>query len=526
MRLSIVSAATLLLVCFLAQGALAQTNWTGTTGSFTNDANWSAGVPTDTVTANINNGGTAQLDTPGQRFIGTFNVAGTAGSTGRFELLGGDLVAGEINIGNVGNGSALIAAGYLEARDGQSVFVGGHNPGNFGTGLLTMTGGFLRSADDFQLGRDGVGTFDFSGGYAEGGFTVVGKFGTGVWNQTGGVFRVRNDLEIGDGGTDAQASTPGPRQGTLTLAGGVIQTNNHFAIGNRSGTGTVIVSGGGLALTGSGNADLYIGRGNNWPLNSGVGGPTSLRIVGDESIVAVARDFVMNLRGVAESSTLIAEITGPTHTPILVRGNANIASGDFRVELTDYAPVLGDSWTILTAGADLFAAVNSIDDLVNAQGPLDLNGDGQLDANDVLTHVTNGAAGALVGQFSQFDTSMASLSAGLDWALDYVGNSVVLSVVEAALLDGDYNADGIVDAADYTVWRDNLGAQVSLPGEAATPGEVTVEDYQVWRGNFGASLGGAAASLSVAAVPEPATFAGLSLAVLIATAAARVRRQV
>ena len=24
-------------------------------------------------------------------------------------------------------------------------------------------------------------------------------------------------------------------------------------------------------------------------------------------------------------------------------------------------------------------------------------------------------------------------------------------------LPGDYNADGIVDAADYTVWRDNLG---------------------------------------------------------------------
>ena len=26
----------------------------------------------------------------------------------------------------------------------------------------------------------------------------------------------------------------------------------------------------------------------------------------------------------------------------------------------------------------------------------------------------------------------------------------------AALLDGDYNVDGVVDAADYVVWRDSL----------------------------------------------------------------------
>ena len=25
------------------------------------------------------------------------------------------------------------------------------------------------------------------------------------------------------------------------------------------------------------------------------------------------------------------------------------------------------------------------------------------------------------------------------------------------ILDGDYNANGVVDAADYTVWRDSLG---------------------------------------------------------------------
>jgi lipopolysaccharide export system protein LptA len=38
---------------------------------------------------------------------------------------------------------------------------------------------------------------------------------------------------------------------------------------------------------------------------------------------------------------------------------------------------------------------------------------------------------------------------------------------------GDFNVDGVVDAADYTVWRDNLGTKY------------TAADYDVWKANFG-----------------------------------------
>ncbi len=55
-------------------------------------------------------------------------------------------------------------------------------------------------------------------------------------------------------------------------------------------------------------------------------------------------------------------------------------------------------------------------------------------------------------------------------------------------LSGDFNSDGIVDAADYTVWRDGLGSTYS------------VADYDVWRSNFG-TTGSLASSSS--AVPEP-----------------------
>ena len=53
-------------------------------------------------------------------------------------------------------------------------------------------------------------------------------------------------------------------------------------------------------------------------------------------------------------------------------------------------------------------------------------------------------------------------------------------------LPGDYNNDGTVDAADYTVWRDNLGSTQFLPNDI-TPDVVDQSDYDVWFANFGAT---------------------------------------
>jgi len=72
------------------------------------------------------------------------------------------------------------------------------------------------------------------------------------------------------------------------------------------------------------------------------------------------------------------------------------------------------------------------------------------------------------------------------------------------VLLGDYNEDGVVDAADYVVWRDNLGSAASLPNDL-TPG-VTAEDYGVWKAHFGET---AAVAASAIGVPEPSTQAML-----------------
>jgi hypothetical protein len=51
---------------------------------------------------------------------------------------------------------------------------------------------------------------------------------------------------------------------------------------------------------------------------------------------------------------------------------------------------------------------------------------------------------------------------------------------------GDYNQDGLVDAADYGVWRDNLGQTgPELRADGNRDNVVDAIDYDIWRNNFG-----------------------------------------
>lgn len=77
----------------------------------------------------------------------------------------------------------------------------------------------------------------------------------------------------------------------------------------------------------------------------------------------------------------------------------------------------------------------------------------------------------------------------VDLTIDYTGEGG-LAVSLIAGLRGDFNGDGIVDAADYSVWRDGLG------------GKYTLSDYDKWKSNFGASGLGTAGIASTTAVSE------------------------
>jgi glucose/arabinose dehydrogenase len=106
--------------------------------------------------------------------------------------------------------------------------------------------------------------------------------------------------------------------------------------------------------------------------------------------------------------------------------------------------------------------------------------------------ITNGTYGGIL-----FGTD----SDGEIFYFDPIRGDVFKIVQE--IVPGDYSGNGVVDAADYVLWRNSAGQSIALSGEnpdAITPGVVDQEDYEFWKLQFGASGGGGTA------VPEPSTF--------------------
>jgi hypothetical protein len=68
-------------------------------------------------------------------------------------------------------------------------------------------------------------------------------------------------------------------------------------------------------------------------------------------------------------------------------------------------------------------------------------------------------------------------------------------------VSGDYNNNGVVDAADFVVWRVNNGQSIALPNDP-TPGVVNDDDYDTWRENFGATSASAVLNLPSAEDPD------------------------
>ncbi|MEQ8846707.1 PEP-CTERM sorting domain-containing protein [Botrimarina sp.] len=102
---------------------------------------------------------------------------------------------------------------------------------------------------------------------------------------------------------------------------------------------------------------------------------------------------------------------------------------------------------------------------------------------------------------------------------DGVAGAVTIETEAGAQPSGDFNADGVVDAADYTVYRDNVGNVGGLPNDDGL-GVVGQPHYDLWEANYSevASLRTvvtAGLPPAASAVPEPASLLLLGVGVLI-----------
>jgi hypothetical protein len=205
----------------------------------------------------------------------------------------------------------------------------------------------------------------------------------------------------------------------------------------------------------------------------------------------------------------------PSTIPV-AKAWAVITTGDAEANARSPGPYTAHTmlrtWDTTTLHSS-FGAVNGLQVGEGDISPaLDLQ-DGMIRGAEVWFDVTNYLEGVRNGAT---DNGIAILTTGTadGWQIHTNGSLtenarprlVVLSgnVTAVAGLSGDYNENGVVDAADYAIWRNSEGQSVTLPNDT-TPGTVTQADYDVWRANFG-NIGGGGPLGSGAAVPEPGTW--------------------
>jgi hypothetical protein len=218
---------------------------------------------------------------------------------------------------------------------------------------------------------------------------------------------------------------------------------------------------------------------------------------------------------------------------IQVSGGEPIAGEDFAAQIGDGGmfnsgvntkPVFTN---VDILGGTIFAGNNkgaTVDahPLIWAVGTVTANG--SVPASGLLATLTIDTSGLSSGTFPLMLTGVGNLLAAgpFNTTLRNAGGNPIPLIVSNGLLTispypaADYNHNGLVDAADYTIWRDTLGQAVAIGSGADGDhdGTVTTADYSLWQAEFGYSSPGSGAATNAGVVPEPPTWLVLSVALI------------
>lgn len=211
------------------------------------------------------------------------------------------------------------------------------------------------------------------------------------------------------------------------------------------------------------------------------------------------RDITVSIAGVVDNSggtTILGDKYGvdaagnPSSATTSERVDVllDITSGTLKTRNIRFAPN-GDLATYL--------ATNSIPGNENTMG-IRLGSEGRIVivGSDATTNIRNLIASGLL----YTDSATGTIQALFD------GTDTQVQVV----LAGDYNGDGMVNVADYTVWRNSLGQTGGgLPADGDGSGTVDAADYSFWKQRFGNAT---TVAFAASRVPEPrGLLAGLAM---------------
>jgi hypothetical protein len=253
---------------------------------------------------------------------------------------------------------------------------------------------------------------------------------------------------------------------TATIASDLTAETAHRSI-RKLGAGTLLIEGNATqtvvkegTLGGNGTLEHLTVRGG---ATLAPGAPIGILTVEDSFTMHPGSTLEIELNGSDNSDPL-----SPQYDQLIVGGQFNSA-GTLKV-------------TLINDGSGMFAPVNG-------------------ETFEIVV-----ASGGFIGPFDEFD--LPELAAGLVWEMDPTDGHKLLIRATAAL-PGDYNVNGVVDAADYVVWQGMLGdtgrgLAADGTGPSGVPDEIVdALDYGLWRANFGATLGGPAGQ-ATGNIPEPA----------------------
>lgn len=107
------------------------------------------------------------------------------------------------------------------------------------------------------------------------------------------------------------------------------------------------------------------------------------------------------------------------------------------------------------------------------------------DAGTVLVkRFTSGTPSSSISQIIQVNGKLYLVATTQEY-----GSEIWVADLELPTPAGDYNQNGVVDAADYVLWRKTFGSTTSLQANGddagASTGIIDEADYAAWRNNFG-----------------------------------------
>jgi hypothetical protein len=343
--------------------------------------------------------------------------------------------------------------------------------------------------------------------------------GLNFWGSNGHAANVsfsNNATGSVPGGISLSGGTAGTTGTINVLSGADLTTSNLFLswFGNAATTAVVTVDGAGSSVTQTGNFMLTVGQ--------SAGGSASL-IVRNNSLFTTGMNsiFVDHTGTVELNSGAVLDARGP----VTISGTFNFLGGTLHVD--NYTGDLDNQGGTLAPGHS--AGNTNISGIYKQETPATLEieiggttpgitfdtlhiGSAAVLAGTLNVSLIGGftpsagntfqiltATGGISGRFTSFELPALS---GIVWQLNYQPNSLSLIVT----IPGDYNHNGIVDAADYIVWRKTLG-QTGNWFAADGNGIVDNGDFDVWRAHFGQTAGSGAGASANIAFPEPATFA-------------------